>query len=261
MTGNPYSNYFLADSSIGTRLMLGFIAPAAALQQRLPQPWRLSEIPAPYLEALNVHTQKRVAMPNVMFVFNDFLLNLDAQRRPRIDSRAHSLGLNIPAINSDTGERGMIHTRLFTDNPHGVPGHYNDALPARIRREYHVVGEEAMTTVSEHFQVDPDTGGTLDLQITYNRGMLIRVVGDYPNFPLWSAVDTRIQRVYQEESVLEVIRTDTLGINYVQSMTLQVTIPEFADLFDKSERLVTILGNPHYARKVFSPVAPAAHEL
>jgi len=40
-----------------------------------------------------------------------------------------------------------------------------------------------------------------------------------------------------------------------------MTVPEFADLFDGSERLVSILGNPHYARKVFSSgIEYAAHE-
>jgi hypothetical protein len=30
-------------------------------------------------------------------------------------------------------------------------------------------------------------------------------------------------------------------------------VPELADLFDGRERLVAILSNPYYARKVFSP--------
>jgi hypothetical protein len=29
-------------------------------------------------------------------------------------------------------------------------------------------------------------------------------------------------------------------------------VPELADLFDGSEQLVAILGNPYYTRKVFS---------
>lgn len=66
--------------------------------------------------------------------------------------------------------------------------------------------------------------------------------------------------MYQEESVVELIRLDALGINCVQTLRFQMTVPELADLFDGSERLVAILGNPQYARKVFSPeMEPAAN--
>jgi hypothetical protein len=36
-------------------------------------------------------------------------------------------------------------------------------------------------------------------------------------------------------------------------LTFRSTVPELAELFDGSERLVAILGNPNYARKVYSP--------
>jgi hypothetical protein len=195
-----------------------------------------------------------------MFVLNDFLLNLNDQGKTAIEARARSLGLNVPAKNPETGEQGMIHVRLFTDNQQGIPGHYLDALPAQVRREYHVVGMSLDSVTNEHIQIDPETGGTFDLQIAYKRGLMIHVEADRPNFPLWSAVDTRVVRVYQEESVIEFLRASTLGLNHVQEMKLQVTIPELADLFDGSEQLVSIFGNPHYVRKVFSPVKPGENK-
>ena len=36
-------------------------------------------------------------------------------------------------------------------------------------------------------------------------------------------------------------------------MESRSTVPELADLFDGDERLVGILGNPYYTRRVFSP--------
>jgi hypothetical protein len=91
------------------------------------------------------------------------------------------------------------------------------------------------------------------LSLAYRRGPLVRQVGDRPNFPLWTTADPRILRVYQEDSVLELLRNDAAGLNLTQELTFRSTVPELADLFDGSEQLVAILGNPYYTRKVFSP--------
>ena len=99
------------------------------------------------------------------------------------------------------------------------------------------------------------------MSLAYRRGPLVRQVADRPNFPLWTVADPRIVRVYQEDSVLEILRNDVTGLNLIQELTFRSTVPELADLFDGSERLVAILGNPHYARKVYSPTLDYAdHE-
>jgi hypothetical protein len=260
MTSNLYSKYPLVDTTVGTRLLLGFIVPAAALQQRLPHPWQLSSLPASYLSALGLNAQRLPELPNLQLVFNDYLLNQDAQGRTQTNASERNVAFSISATNPNTGEEGMIHVRSFTGNPHAVPGPYCDALPAQVRRDSHVVGEGTSSRVGEHFQLDPEAGGTIDLQLTYERGPLLRMVGDRPAFPEWAAADTRIQRIHQEESLLEVILLDALGINRVQMLKFQMTVPELADLFDGSERLVSIIGNPQYARKIFSPkIEPAAN--
>lgn len=253
MTDNPYSSFSLVDTTIGNRLTLGFVAGTAALQRRLPQPWQIAPFPLSYLSAIGIDVQKLPAQANAVLVFNDILLNLDAQGQPLADATTRYVGFNIPAANPHTGEQGIIHTRIFTGHPRGIPGRYRDALLARVQHEYHLIGEGTNATISEHYQIEPQTGGILDVRLTYGRGRLIRISGEHPNFPVWAAEDPRILRVYQEDSVLEVIRTDILGINHVQTLSFQMTIPELVDVFDGSERLVTIMANPHYSRKVFSP--------
>ena len=106
--------------------------------------------------------------------------------------------------------------------------------------------------VMESFQLDPEVGGTIELQLTYERGPLMRLVADRPTFPVWAALDSRILRVYQEDTLLEVVRNDATHVNRVQDVTFRLTVPELADLFDGSERLVTIIANPQYERKTFS---------
>ncbi len=246
MTNNHFSSYPLVDAAVGTRLLLNFIVSPHALQQRLRSPWQLAPLPA--FSALGLQAQYQ---PNLLLTFHHLLLDQDAQGRVLTDSGFRFVVFGIPAANLDTGEQGLVHFRMFTGG--AIPGRYRDALPARVKHEYHLVEESASTSIREAYQVHPEAGGMIELQVTYQRGPLVRQIAEHPNFPLWAAADPRILRVYQEDSVLEMLRNDAAGLNLTQDMTFRSTVPELADLFDGSERLVAILGNPHYARKVFSP--------
>jgi hypothetical protein len=249
MTPDISKGYALVDTTVGTRLVLCFTVSASALEPRLRSPWQISSLPASYVSALGLGEQP---YPNLLLVFNDLLLNQDGQGRVQADASARYLGFNIPAANPETGEHGMMHFRIFTGNPRSVPGRYRDALPARVRHEQRIIGEGTSSTVMEAFELHPESGGIIELHLTYERGPLVRLVADRPTFPVWAALDSRILRVYQEDTLLEMVRNDATGINRVQYETFRLTVPELADLFDGSERLVAIIANPQYARKTFS---------
>lgn len=242
----------LVDTTVGTRLVLCFTVSASALLPRLRSPWQISSLPTSYLSALGLNGERPLEQPNLMLVFNDLLLNQDGQGRVQADASARYVGFNIPAANPETGEHGMMHFRIFTGNPRSVPGRYRDALPARVKHEQRIMGEGTSTTMMEAFELHPESGGSIELHLTYERGPLVRLVADRPTFPVWAALDARILRVYQEDMLLELVRNDAAGINRVQHEMFRLTVPELADLFDGSERLVAIIANPQYARKTFS---------
>jgi hypothetical protein len=121
------------------------------------------------------------------------------------------------------------------------------------------VEESTSTSISEAYQVLTSAGGLIEVQVTSQRGLLLRQTAGVPNFPLWAAADPGIVRVYQEDSVQELLRNDFTGFNRVQDLAFRVTVPALADLFDGQQRLVAIWGNPHYMRKVFSPTSEPAH--
>jgi hypothetical protein len=167
--------------------------------------------------------------------------------------------------------RLLLHTRrffctnpdcqrkIFTERVPSVVARYArrtlrlEALPARMKHDYHLVEDNASSSMSEVYQVHPEAGGMIEVQLTYQRGPLLRRSAEHPNFPLWAAVDPTIMRVYQEDSVQELLRNDFTGLNMIQNMTFRSTVAELADLFDGKEQLVAVIGNPHYMRKVFSP--------
>jgi hypothetical protein len=246
MTTNHLSSYPLVDAAVGTRLLLGFIGTPHTLQQRLRPPWQLASLST--FSALGIPEQEQ---PNLLLIFHHLLLDQDAQGQTQADSGLRFVVFNIPAANPETGEQGLVHFRLFTGG--AIPGRYGDALPAQVTHEYHLLEDSHASSIKEAFQVNPEAGGTLELSLAYRRGPLVRQVADRPNFPLWTVADPRIVRVYQEDSVLEILRNDVTGLNLTQELTFRSTVPELADLCDGSERLVAILGNPYCTRKVYSP--------
>jgi hypothetical protein len=252
MTSNDYQSYPLVDTAVGTRLLLGFIADPVAVQRRLPPRWRIAPLPA--FEAMGLPEEYQ---PNLLLAFHHLLLDQDAQGQALTDSGSRFLVFDIPARHPDTGEHGLVHFQMLTGG--AIPGRFRDALSAHVTHDYHLREESASTSISEAYQVHPEAGGLIEVQVTYQRGPLLRQTARFPDFPLWAAADPSIVRVYQEDSLLELLRNDFTGFNRVQDLAFRLSVPALADLFDGKERLVAIWGNPHYMRKVFSPTSAPAH--
>jgi len=249
------SPYQLVDATVGSRLVLGFVVPVDGLQARLPDGWRSAPHPPPtYAGAMApVAAPGPPRGPNLVVVFNDLLLNQDAHGQTQADASARYVGFNIPAAHPATGRRGMVHVRIYTGTPQAVPGRYHDARSARVRHEVHLRGENTVTTVDEHWQLEPDDGGTIELRLVYDRGPLVRIVADQPDFRVWAAADARTLRIYQEDTLFETIHDAAIGSSAVKQLHVAIHVPELADLFNGAERLVAIFGNPHYARRVYTP--------
>lgn len=246
MIRNDYQSYPFIDTAVGNRLLFGFIANTTAIQKRLPPGWKIAPLPA--FEAVGIPAEHQ---PNLLLAFHHLLVDQDAQGQVLTEAGSRFLALDIPARHPESGEQGLVHFQMFTGG--AIPGRYRDALPAQVTHDYHVVEESASTSTREAYQVLPEAGGLIEAQLTAHRGSLLRQTAASPNFPLWAAADPTIVRVYQEDSVMELLRNDFTGFNCVQDLTFRVTVPALTDLFDGTERLVAIIGNPYYMRRVFSP--------
>lgn len=244
----------LVDMASGTRLITGFAVDPEVLQQRLPASWRITLPPASLLASLGVHITGPGIVPNLFLVFNDFLLNQDASGKPSADVSSCYVGFNTPAMNCETGEQAMVHMRVYTDNSHAVPGKFKDSLPAKVTHDHRDLKIDGSATVFQHYQVEPHAGGKLLLAITYQRGSVIRVRKDEPDFPLVAAADPNISRIYQEDHLAELIRLELQPrIDHIAQFDFEMTIPEWTDLFDGSHQLASVIVNPMYSRAVFSP--------
>jgi hypothetical protein len=96
--------------------------------------------------------------------------------------------------------------------------------------------------------------GTVRLSLSYRQGgALLWVTADEPNLRLQAAKQPGVVRWYQEDQVLDVVRSDPLNINHVTEISLEVE-GELADVFDGNERVVGVVIQRPYMRQVFEPV-------
>jgi len=223
----------LLDSTIATRIVLAFQSRPTALQARLPAPWQVTATPAG---------------ANLVVIFNDVWLNQDASGRAAPDAVNRYVGFVTPAKHPDTGEEASFNFRIFTAHPDSLPGKYRTARPATIRREQEVQSDALTATVSERFTFQIPDGGLVDLRLKYVGGVPTHAAG---RARVRSAADPAILRVYHVDQLVYVVRDVPKGIDRVQDLRVDVTVPELRDLFDGSEQLISITVSPHYFRQVY----------
>jgi hypothetical protein len=131
-----------------------------------------------------------------------------------------------------------LHWFTYTEDPAAVPGKYRDGTLARIRRSQTFTKEPgAETDVRETFSAVSERG-EIHLSLAYRQGgMMIWATADEPNLPLRAAKDPNTLRVYKEDQVLNVVRSEPLKIDRVSDIRLTVT-GELTDVFDGNENSI-----------------------
>jgi hypothetical protein len=81
---------------------------------------------------------------------------------------------------------------------------------------------------------------------------VIWATAEAPNLPLHAAADVRIERWYREDQVLDVVRSEPLGIDRVSELSLRVR-GELGDVFDGGGRVVAVVIQRPYLRRVYVP--------
>jgi len=227
----------LLDTTIASRFVLNFRCDPEAVQSRLRRPWVFDPDPdGPFAGA------------NFSVIFNEALLNLDANTKPAADASSRDVGFAIPVKNPETGEEAGLNLRIFTAHPAAVPGKYKTSLPAQVHHEQISRGEGLDTTILEHLQLQDANDGNLETRFEYTRGIPKRS-GSEAN--VRSAADPSILRIYATDQLVDLVKSVPAGIDRVKAFFFRSTIPEMRDLFDGKEELVAIAVSPWYLRRVF----------
>jgi hypothetical protein len=236
-----------SDGIAATRTLIALEANAAALQSRLPNGWELAPYSGEHLR------EKSFTGANMLLPFHEVFASRSQSGAPGGLPQVSYLAFICQARSRSTGALGHIHWLVYTEDPTGVPGRYRDGKLARITRSQTFTKERrGETQVRETFSAVAEEG-EIHLSLSYKQGgMVMWVTADEPNLPLYAARDTNIVRWYKEDQVVDVVRSDPMGINVVSEIDIAGK-GELADVFDGSQRIVGVVIQRPYIRHVYVP--------
>jgi hypothetical protein len=237
-----------SDGIAGARTMLALEANPAALQRRLPNGWELS----PYAGEDLRGTSLRGA--NMLVPFHEVYAVRRHEGQHAGLPQVSYIAFVSQAREQTTDELAHLHWFTYTEDPAAVPGKYDDGVLADIgRSQTFSKARRGETQVRETFAAVAERG-EVHLSLAYDQGgdLLIWASPDKPNLPLRAASDPRIVRWYQEDQVMNVVRSDPLGVNRVSELSLDVK-GELEDVFDGNERVVAVVIQRPHMRQVYVP--------
>ena len=228
-------------SCMDTRSVVAFRVERAELQSWLPDPWQVNPFAkGPLKEA------------NLLVIFVDRLLNLDAQGKPMAGGTFRAAALAVPAKHSQTGESAPLIIRVFA--PHETVDLYNpykNTVKTTIHREQTMKSADlGPGTGSELWELKDSAGEMLQFQMAYQRAVPLRAKQELK--PRSSVVPT-FYRIYRVEQLTDLVKSIPAGVDRVQTFQFRVTMSELRKLFDGSEQIVGILVIPWYVRQLSLP--------
>jgi len=220
-----------------TKIQVRLHASLPALQRRLPHPWVVAS------SAQGPH-----AGANLIAVFSEVLLRQDAGGRPAPDAVDLSATFLIPTVHAGTQDPAAFILRALTANPDAVPGRYRVATLASAWHARARVGEGQHTTVTDEILLHAVDGG-VELRLEYDAGVPVRIQW---STTVRSVADPRLARTYRSDALVDVVHSEPAGIARARDVRLNVADPPLRDLFDGTERVVSIAAVPWFYREEFT---------
>jgi hypothetical protein len=236
-----------SDGIAAARTMLAFEGNATALQRRLPSGWELMPYAGEDLRGISLNGA------NMLVPFHEVYAVRSHDGKVVGQQQTSYVAFISQARNNETGEVAHIHWFSYTEDPAAVPGKYKDAELANVTRSQTFTKErQGETHVRETFDAVAE-GGEIHLSLAYKQGgMVMWVTADEPNLPLYAAKDPSVMRVYQEDQVINVVRSVPMNVDRVSEISLNVR-GELEDVFDGTERVIAVVIQQPYMREVYVP--------
>jgi hypothetical protein len=219
-------------------MMLLFNANAEALNRRLPPGWVVSR-----------------EGTNIVVGFCDVWASHDAKGRLVGDSQVKYIPFNGSAWNMATGETTNIRYTEYADHPQRLVAAApedvasGDVVPSRIVRQSRIEHSDSLGDVyHEHWRIEPEGGGVLELKATFKHGVS------------WSSATSAMdvvyasnpsRRVHLRNEEMHNIITRPGGESHLLHFELRVDLPGWSDVFDGTERLLSVRFIPTSKRDVF----------
>src|SRR6267143_143173 len=176
-------------------------------------------------------------------------LDQEADGKPAEIPTYRNVIVGIPAHNPQTNEAGPVLVRIFTTA--GVPGFYKTGVRAAVEHETASKGAGSDPGIaSESWELKDGKGGTLTLQIRYDRSTPVRAKTEgRPR----SGVDPTLWRIDRIEQSVDVVKSIPEGIDRMRNLRFRNNVAELDKLFDGKEQLISVISIPWYTRQTFLP--------
>lgn len=235
-----------SDGIAAARTMLAIEGNASALQHRLPNGWELMPYTGEDLRGTSLNGA------NMLVPFHEVYAVRSHDGKVEGQQQTSYVAFISQARNNSTGEVAHIHWLTYTEDPTDVPGKYKDAELANITRSqtFTKVGQ-GETHVRETFDAVAEGGG-IHLSLAYEQGGVVRwITADEPNLTFYAAKDPSIMRVYQEDQVIDIVKSVPMKVDRVSEIIINVR-GELEDVFG-SGRVVAVVIQQPYMREVYVP--------
>jgi hypothetical protein len=184
-------------------------------------------------------------------VFFDRAVNLDAEGKPLAGGVDRYMVFAAPATNPESGKSGAFTLRILTPNGQSVPGPYKVSELASVSRQLTYSAEDTgLGTAEETWLVRAEGRANVRLAIRYQKALPSRA---QPEIYVYSAVEPTFYRIYRVDQGTDVVKSRPANVDRLLSYEAKLDVPEFKDLLDGTEELVSVAIQPWYVRRVFLP--------
>ena len=223
------------------RIIIGFRVDSDVLQALFPSPWRLNPLASgPLKEA------------NFFVVLIDAVRDVDADGKPKYTGGNPFVVFAASAKNPETGQMASVVLSGFASNPGNLPGYYQVYQPARLYVEHSAkskdIDSEEVTDIWEVRDAEGTKKMEFRLRSERKLGSRTTVKGEAQ---VISAKNPALWRLYKFEAVTDIVRSVPNGIDLAQDFQFRLSVPEYARLFDGTEKLVGVTVSPWYVRQIF----------
>ncbi len=228
----------LVNTVAAQRTHLSFKVSDAAVQKLLPEGWEASPS--------NTGPSKDA---NLTVVFVDLLTVQNPDGSPGETYRV--AGLAIPAKKKGTDATVPMVVGGFASTQSYAPGPYGTfaLASATVDRRVHT-DPAGKSDVEESWEFKGDGGDAIQLQLQYVSGPAARSkIEAMPH----SGIKPGFYRIYRIEQAVDVVRSTATGTDRVQKYAFKAAGAKLAQLFDGSERLISITSVPFYTNQISLP--------
>jgi len=229
----------LVEYDVERRVQLTFAVSPEQAGKFLPSSWQVASMPSGPSEG-----------SNFMIAFRNRLLTVhyDADGDARMGGQDRGAILLVFAKHSESGEFAFRVIRSFSANANAVPGPYKNAQFATVDMEQGMTAKETSDSSGfERWQIRDDAGGVLRLLLRYRAGAPLKTGGE---MKIFGGPDPAFFRVYRTDKASDFVKSAPSKVDRIDEFQFDSTIAEFSNIFDGTQKVISIWTEPWYLRHV-----------